>query len=91
MTVQYGIGLGRVSDNGNKGRISLREKVITPNSYTPDVLALSVSEKGNNFELIRDRSRPQRVIPDPGEKGGYTSVNQANQGASNVHRYRRSH
>ena len=73
LTVQYSIGLGRVSDNGNTGRISLAEKVITPNSYTPDVLALSVSEKGNNFELIRDPSRPQRVIADPGEKGGYTS------------------
>lgn len=73
LTVQYSIGLGRVSDNGNTGQISLREQVITRNSYTPDVLALSVSEKGNNFELIRDPSRPQRVIADPGEKGGYTS------------------
>jgi hypothetical protein len=73
LSVRYSIGLGRVSNNGNTGRISLREQVITHNSYTPDVLALSVSEKGNNFELIRDPSRPQRVIADPGEKGGYTS------------------
>lgn len=73
MTVQYSVGLGRVSDNGNTGRITLAEKVITRNSYTPDVLALSVSTVGNDIELIRDPSRPQRVIADPGEKGGYTS------------------
>jgi hypothetical protein len=73
LTVQYSIGLGRVSDNGKTGQISLAEGVITANSYTPDVLTLSVSEKGNNFELVRDPSRPQRVIADPGEKGGFTS------------------
>jgi hypothetical protein len=73
MTVQYSVGLGRVSDKGNTGQISLRERIITTNSYTPDILALSVSTVGNDIELIRDPLRPQRIIADPGEKGGYTS------------------
>jgi len=72
-TVQFSVGIGRVSEDGRTGHISLVENVITANSYTPDILALSVSEKGNQIELIRDPSRPQRVIADPGEKGGYTS------------------
>ncbi|WP_410960771.1 hypothetical protein, partial [Salmonella sp. SAL4360] len=55
------------------GHISLTEKVITRNSYTPDVLALSFFPKAPETEMIRDPSRPQRVIADPGEKGGYTS------------------
>src|SRR5437867_13341736 len=37
MTVQYSVGLGRVSDEGNTGQISLRERIITTNSYTPDI------------------------------------------------------
>ena len=73
MTVQFTVGLGEVSDSGKTGRISLAERVITANSYTPDILALSVSTVGNDIELIRDPARPQRVIADPGEKGGYTS------------------
>lgn len=72
LTVQFTLGLGRISADGETGEISLREQVITPNSYTPDVLALSFFPKGQT-ELIRDPSRPQRVIADPGEKGGYTS------------------
>lgn len=72
-TVQHYVGLGRVSARGNTGRISIGENVITRNTYTPDVLALSVSTVTNDIELIRDPSRPQRVIADPGEKGGYTS------------------
>ncbi|HEU4795720.1 MAG TPA: hypothetical protein VFT02_08825 [Pyrinomonadaceae bacterium] len=72
-TVQYTLGLGRVWDNGDTDRISLAEGVLTPNSYTPDVLGFPVSTKGNTIEFVRDRSRPQRVIADPGEKGGYTS------------------
>jgi hypothetical protein len=72
MAVQYWVGLGRISPNGDTGRISLAESVITANSYTPDVLALSFFPKGET-ELIRDPARPQRVIADPGEKGGYTS------------------
>ena len=72
MFVQFTLGLGRVSADGEKGRISLAEKVITTNSYTPDVLSLSFFPKGPT-ELIRDPARPQRVIADPGEKGGYTS------------------
>ena len=72
MPVQYSVGLGRVSADGQTGRISLAEDIITANSYTPDVLALSFFPKGPT-ELVRDPSRPQRVIADPGEKGGYTS------------------
>ena len=72
LTVQFQLGLGRISADGDKGHISLREGVITTNSYTPDVLALSFFPKGPT-ELIRDPARPQRVIADPGEKGGYTS------------------
>jgi len=72
LTVQFTLGLGRISADGEKGHISLREGVITTNSYTPDVLALSFFPKGPT-ELIRDPARPQRVIADPGEKGGYTS------------------
>ena len=72
LTVQFTLGLGRISADGEDGEISLREKVITPNSYTPDVLALSFFPKGET-ELVRDPARPQRVIADPGEKGGYTS------------------
>jgi hypothetical protein len=72
MFVQFTLGLGRISADGEKGRISLAEKVLTANSYTPDVLALSFFPKGPT-ELIRDPARPQRVIADPGEKGGYTS------------------
>ena len=71
--MQFSVGLGRVAENGRKAHISLVENVITANSYTPDILALSVSEKGNQIEVVRDPSRPQRVIADPGEKGGYTS------------------
>jgi hypothetical protein len=37
MTVQYTLGLGRVWDDGDTDQISLAEKVLTPNSYTPDV------------------------------------------------------
>jgi len=77
MTVQYSIGLGRVSDNGYTGQISLAESIITTNSYTPDILALSVSTVGNDIELIRDPLRPQRIIADPGEKGG-TRLSQSN-------------
>ena len=73
MTVQFSIGLGRVSDKENTGQIPLRERIITTNSYTPDILALTVSTVGNDIELIRDPLRPQRIIADPGEKGGYTS------------------
>jgi len=72
MAVQYTVGLGRISADGEKGNISLAEKVITTNSYTPDVLALSFFPKGPT-ELIRDPARPRRVIAGPGEKGGYTS------------------
>jgi len=72
LTVQFQLGLGRISADGETGHISLREAVITTNSYTPDVLALSFFPKGPT-ELVRDPSRPQRVIADPGEKGGYTS------------------
>src|SRR6185369_5559246 len=72
MPVQYSVGLGRISADGQTGRISLAEDIISANSYTPDVLALSFFPKGPT-ELIRDPSRPQRVIADPGEKGGYTS------------------
>ena len=72
MAVQFTLGMGRISADGQKGHISLAEKVITANSYTPDVLALSFFPKGLT-ELIRDPERPQRVIADPGEKGGYTS------------------
>ena len=72
LTVQFTLGLGRISADGETGHISLREGVITTNSYTPDVLALSFFPKGQT-ELIRDPGRPQRVIADPGEKGGYTS------------------
>jgi hypothetical protein len=72
-TVQYTVGLGRVKDNGDTGYISIVERVLTPNSYTPDVLGVSVSPNGNDIEFVRDPSRPQRVIADPGEKGGYTS------------------
>ena len=73
LTVQYTVGVGRIAKNGDTGHISLREKVITRNSYTPDVLALSFFPKAPETEMIRDPSRPQRVIADPGEKGGYTS------------------
>jgi hypothetical protein len=73
MTVQYTLGLGRVWDDGDTDQISLAEKVLTPNSYTPDVLGFPVSTNGNTIEFIRDPSRPKRVIADPGEKGGYTS------------------
>ena len=73
LSVQYTVGLGQVKDNGDTGYISLAEKVLTPNSYTPDVLGVSVSPNGNSIEFVRDPSRPQRVIADPGEKGGYTS------------------
>jgi hypothetical protein len=72
LTVQFTLGLGRISADGETGHISLREKVITANSYTPDVLALSFFAKGPT-EMVRDPARPQRVIADPGEKGGYTS------------------
>lgn len=72
MPVQYTVGLGRVSADGEKGHIGLAENVITANSYTPDVLSLSFFPKGPT-ELIRDPARPRRVIADPGEKGGYTS------------------
>jgi len=72
LSVQFTLGLGRISADGETGQISLREKVITGNSYTPDVLALSFFPKGQT-EMIRDPARPQRVIADPGEKGGYTS------------------
>lgn len=72
LAVQFTLGLGRISADGETGHISLREKVITRDSYTPDVLALSFFPKGPT-ELIRDPARPQRVITDPGEKGGYTS------------------
>jgi hypothetical protein len=72
LAVQFTLGLGRISADGETGHISLREGVITTNSYTPDVLALSFFPKGPT-ELIRDPARPQRVIADPGEKGGYTS------------------
>jgi len=41
LSVQFTLGLGRISADGETGNISLREKVITSNSYTPDVLALS--------------------------------------------------
>jgi hypothetical protein len=73
MTVQYTMSLGRIWDDGDTDEISLAEKVLTPNSYTPDVLGFPVATKGNTIEFIRDPSRPQRVIADPGEKGGYTS------------------
>lgn len=73
MTVQYKLGLGTIWKNGDSDRISLLEKVLTPNSYTPDVLGFPVSTKDNTIEFIRDPSRPKRVIADPGEKGGYTS------------------
>lgn len=73
MTVQYTVGVGRISKDGEKGQIELMEKVITRNSYTPDVLALTFFPKPPETELIRDPARPQRVIADPGEKGGYTS------------------
>ena len=73
MTVQYKLGLGRVWKNGDTDRISLAENILTPNSYTPDVLGFPVATKGNTIEFIRDPSRPKRVIADPGEKGGYTS------------------
>jgi hypothetical protein len=72
LSVQFTLGLGRISADGETGQISLSEKVITANSYTPDVLALSFFPKGQT-EMIRDPARPQRVIADPGEKGGYTS------------------
>src|SRR5262245_30115745 len=73
LTVQYTVGVGRVSKDGEKGQITLTEKIITRNIYTPDVLALTFFPKPPLTELIRDPSRPQRVIVDPGEKGGYMS------------------
>jgi hypothetical protein len=73
LTVQYSVGVGRVSNDGEKGQITLTEKIITRNIYTPDVLALTFFPKPPVTELIRDPSRPQRLIADPGEKGGYTS------------------
>ena len=73
MTVQFTVGLGRVSNRGNTASITLIERIITRNSYTPDILSVSASTVGNDIELVRDPLRPQRVIADPGEKGGYTS------------------
>jgi hypothetical protein len=71
-SIQHTVGVGLVSDNGDKGQITLNERVITRDTYTPDVLALTFFPRLPT-ELIRDPARPQRVITEPGEKGGYTS------------------
>ena len=70
--IQYSVGVGLISDNGEKGQITLVEKVITRDVYTPDVLALTFFPRPPT-ELIHDPARPQRLIVEPGEKGGYTS------------------
>ena len=51
MPVQYSVGLGRISADGQTGRISLAADIITANSYTPDVLALSFFPKGPTESL----------------------------------------
>jgi len=71
-SIYYYVGVGLVSENGDKGQITLGEWVITRNTYSPDALSLTFFPRPPT-ELIRDPARPQRVIADPGEKGGYTS------------------
>jgi len=65
--VNYYVSLGRVSDSGEHDEISLGESRITPDIYTPDVLGLPIAPIRKEVELIRDTTRPERVIQ------GYTA------------------
>ncbi|HSE21682.1 MAG TPA: hypothetical protein VLB68_08475 [Pyrinomonadaceae bacterium] len=60
--VNYYMSLGRVSESGDRDEISLGESRITPDIYTPDVLGVPLVPIRKEVELIRDTTRPERMI-----------------------------
>ncbi|HZJ46593.1 MAG TPA: hypothetical protein VFD63_22655 [Pyrinomonadaceae bacterium] len=60
--VKYFLSLGRVSDSGDRDEISLAESRITEDIYTPDVLGVPLVPIRKEVELIRDTTRPERMI-----------------------------
>jgi hypothetical protein len=65
--VNFVMALGRVSDTNDHDEITLGESRITPDIYTPDVLGVPLVPIRKEVELIRDKTRPERIIQ------GYTA------------------